>query len=110
MGLGAEDVRRLALALPEAAEGDDHGTPAFLAAGKIFCTLGSDRFTIKLGIEDQENLVAGHSGVIAPVDGYWGRKGWTHVRFQAAGAELISMLPRMAWRNVAPKRLLREGP
>ena len=52
----------MALALPEAAEGDDHGTPAFTVGGKIFCTLSPDppRITLKLTAEDQDNLVAGH--------------------------------------------------
>jgi len=102
----ADTVRRLALALPEATEGDDHGTPAFLVAGKIFCTLGAAQATLKLTAEDQENLVGGHPGVITPVEGYWGRKGWTQVRFAEADAELIAMLLGLAWRVVAPKRLL----
>ena len=105
----AAEVRRLALALPEAAEGDDHGTPAFLVAGKIFCTLGAEQFTIKLTVEDQDNLVGGHPGVIAPVDGYWGRKGWTQVRFASTDAETIAMLLALSWRVVAPKRLLEGG-
>jgi hypothetical protein len=108
MPVGADDVRRLALALPEAAEGDDHDTPAFTVGGKIFCTLKDDpcRITIKLTAEDQDNLVAGHPGVIEPVDGYWGRKGWTVVRCDLADEATITMLLRLAWGNVAPKRLL----
>jgi hypothetical protein len=106
MAVSAYEVRRLALALPEAAEGDDHGTPAFLVAGKIFCTLGAEQVTIKLAGEDQENLAGGHPGVISPVDGYWGRKGWTQVRFGATDTETVTMLLALAWRVVAPKRLL----
>jgi len=106
MAVSADQVRSLALALPEAAEGDDHGTPAFVVAGKIFCTLGAEQVTIKLLAEDQENLVGGHPRVISPVDGYWGRKGWTQVRFGGADAETIAMLLALAWRVVAPKRLL----
>ena len=107
MGVALAEVRRLALALPEAAEGDDHGTPAFLVAGKIFCTLSPDplRLTIKLTAEDQDNLVAGHPDAIAPVDGYWGRKGWTIVRPDQTNEATITMLLRLAWRIVAPKRL-----
>ena len=112
MAVSAEGARQLALALPEAAEGDDHGTPAFTVGGKIFCTLSPDppRITLKLTAEDQDNLVAGHQDTIAPVEGYWGRKGWTVVRCEAADEALISMLLRLAWANVAPKRLLKAGP
>ena len=108
MGVGREHARQLALALPEAAEGDDHGTPAFTVGGKIFCTLNSDppRITIKLTTEDQDNLVAGHPGVIEPVVGYWGRKGWTFVWYEKADVALIAILVKLAWSNVAPKRLL----
>jgi len=109
MAVGPEDARRLALALPEAAEGDDHGTPAFTVGGKIFCNLSLDppRITIKLTAEDQDNLVAGHPGVIEPVAGYWGRKGWTVVRCDQIDETTIVMLLRLAWSNVAPKRLIR---
>jgi len=108
MGVSAEDTRRLALALPETAEGDDHGTPAFTVGGKIFCNLNSypPRITIKLTAEDQDNLVAGHPGVVEPVAGYWGRKGWTVVRCDQADEAMIGMLLKLAWSNVAPKRLL----
>ena len=112
MGVSAEGARQLALALPEAAEGVDHGTPAFTVGGKIFCTLNLDppRITLKLTAEDQDNLVAGHPDAIAPVDGYWGRKGWTVVRCDKADEPLISMLLDLAWANVAPKRLLKARP
>jgi len=111
MPVSAEAVRALALALPEAADGDDHGTPAFTVGGKIFCTLSPEppRITIKLTNEDQDNLAAGHPDAIAPVEGYWGRKGWTVVRCEEADEALISMLLKLAWVNVAPKRLLKAG-
>ena len=110
-GAGAEPVRRLALALPEAAEGDHHGAPAFTVAGKIFCTLNAEasRFTVKLVPEDQDNLVAGHVGAVEPVPGYWGRKGWTHVRYDQIDEATMAMLLKLAWSNVAPKRLLKTG-
>ena len=112
MERAGEAARRLALSLPEAAEGDDHGTPAFTVGGKIFCTLslGPPRITIKLTAEDQDNLVAGHPGVIEPVDGYWGKKGWTVVRCDLADEATILMLLRLAWGNVAPKRLPNSKP
>ncbi len=107
MSVGVEDIRRLALALPEAAEADHHGIPSFRVAGKIFCTIHIDhpRMMVKLDPEDQANLAAGHPGVVAPVPGYWGRKGSTFVAYEQADAALIETLLRMAHLNVAPKRL-----
>jgi hypothetical protein len=106
-----DDIRRLALALPEAAEADHHGIPSFRVAGKIFCTLHLEtpRMMVKLDPEDQANLVAGHPGVVEPVPGYWGRKGSTFVLHERADETLVAALLRLAWAGVAPKRL-RERP
>ena len=106
-----DGVRRLALALPEALEADHHGMPSFRVNGKIFCTLHLDqpRMMVKLDPEDQANLAAGHPGVIDPVPGYWGRKGSTFVFFERTDETLIKSLLRLAWANIAPKRL-RERP
>jgi hypothetical protein len=53
-----DDIRRLALAFPEAVEADHHGIPSFRVAGKIVCTLHQDRprMMVKLDAEDQRNL------------------------------------------------------
>ena len=102
-----DDIRRLALALPEAVEADHHGIPSFRVAGKIFCTIHQDRprMMVKLDVEDQRNLAEAHPGVIEAVPGYWGRKGSTFVWYERAGAALIEMLLATSYANVAPKRL-----
>ena len=102
-----EDIRRLALALPEATETDHHGIPSFRVRGKIFCTLHRDppRMMVKLDPEDRRNLSEGHPGVVEPVAGYWGRKGSTFVAYERADAALLATLLDMAWTNVAPARL-----
>ena len=102
----ADDIRRLALALPEAAEADHHGMPSFRVRGKIFCTLHvqQPRMMVKLDVEDQHNLADAHPEVIEPVPGYWGRKGSTFVAYERAEEALIVTLLRMAYANVAPAR------
>jgi hypothetical protein len=59
-----DDIRRLALAFPEAVEADHHGIPSFRVAGKIVCTLHQDRprMMVKLDVEDQRNLAEAHPG------------------------------------------------
>jgi hypothetical protein len=112
MAVSEADIRRAALGLPDAVEADHHGTPSFRVAGKIFCTIHQEhpRIMVKLAPEDQDNLAAGHPGVVEPVPGYWGRKGSTFVWREKADPALVEMLLGLAWRNVAPKRLLKTGP
>lgn len=102
-----DDIRRLALALPEAIEADHHGMPSFRVNGKIFCTIHQDlpRLMIKLDPEDQFNLCQGEPGVIEAVPGYWGRKGSTFVYYERVGLDRLYALLRLAWTGVAPKRL-----
>jgi hypothetical protein len=107
--MSIDEIRALALALPEAAEADHHGIPSFRVRGKIFCTLhtAQPRMMVKLDPEDQANLAAGHPGVIEPVPGYWGRKGSTFVAYEKADSALIETLLAMAWTNAAPAKLVR---
>jgi|SRR5580704_13311942 hypothetical protein len=108
-----DDIRRLALMLPEAEEAGHHGIPSFRVAGKIFSTIHLDhsRMMVKLAPEDQHNLSEAHPGLVEAVPGYWGRKGSTFVFFERADEALITLVLDLAWRHVAPKRLaaLREG-
>src|ERR1700761_9421889 len=106
MTIGQDDIRRLALALPDAVEADHHGIPSFRAAGKIFCTIHQDRprMMVKLDVEDQRNLAEAHPGVVEPVPGYWGRKGSTFVWYERADEALVAALLAMAHANAAPRR------
>jgi len=106
--LTREDVRRIALAQPEAFEADHFGMPSFRVAKKIFCTIHQDRprAMLKLDVEDQRNLAEGAPSVIEPVPGYWGRRDSTFVWFEKIDEERFADLMRMAWFQVAPKRLI----
>ena len=99
------DIRRLALALPEAVEADHHGSPSFRVRGKIFCTVNQDlpRMMVKLDPEDRHNLAEAHLGVIEAVPGHWGRKGATFVWYEKADEALIVMLLGMSHAGVATK-------
>lgn len=105
--LTRDDVRKAALSMPEAYEEPHFHMASFRVAKKIFCTLHDpeQRIMLKLDPEDQHNLADGV--VIEPVPGSWGRKGSTLVWFEKLEPERLAELMRMAWANVAPKRLLR---
>jgi len=104
--LGLVDVRRMALGLKGAEELDHHGFPSFRVRGKIFATARDSpaRLMIKLDSEDQHNFCAAHPDAIAPVPGYWGRKGATYVDLAQVDGAIVGDLLRLAWARVAPKR------
>ena len=109
----AEDFRRLALSLPEAVEASHMGHPDFRVGGKIFATLGypdQGQGMVKLPVELQEMLAAAEPAVFSPVPGYWGTKGATYVRLDAAEAQSLQGALVTAWRTVAPKRLRDRAP
>jgi predicted DNA-binding protein (MmcQ/YjbR family) len=101
-----DEIRRQALALPDAVEADHHGAPSFRVHGKIFCIIHEalPRMTVKLDLEDQRNLSEAHPGVIQPVPGYWGCKGSTFVWYDKADGDLIASLLRTCYAAVTAKR------
>jgi len=106
----AKDFRQLALALPETEERQHMSHPDFRVAGKIFATLGypdKTRGMVKLSPEDQHYFSKDHPDVFVPVKGTWGKRGATRVHLKAAKKEILRKAIEAAWRNTAPKRLLR---
>jgi hypothetical protein len=109
----AEQFRKLALALPEAVEQAHMGHPDFRVRGKIFATLGypdSGRAMVKLLHEQQDVLVSARPDVFEPVPGGWGKRGATYVTLRAADKATAYDALVMAWRNTAPKALLKLHP
>jgi len=106
--LTRDDVRRIALSMPESYEASHFDVADFRVNRKIFCTLHADapRIVLKLDPEDQHNLLDGDA--IQQVGGSWGRKGWTYVYFERLEPGRLPTLMRVAWATVAPKRLLKE--
>ncbi len=107
----AAEFRKIALALPETEERSHMGHPDFRVAGKIFATLGypdKTRGMVKLPLEHQHYLSKDYPAVFSPVKGVWGRRGATSVCLKAAKKDVLGTAIRAAWRNNAPKRLLKE--
>lgn len=100
------EARRLALALPEAAEADHHGKPSFRVAGKIFATLWDD---------DHMNVMLDEAGILTAVQGkpeacaevWWGKRlSAVRVTLDRVEAAALAELLADAWERRAPKRLL----
>jgi hypothetical protein len=102
-----DDFRRLALALPEAAEAAHMAHPDFRVRNKIFATLWpqEERGVVMLTPEQQKVVVELKPAVFAPVPGGWGRRGSTDVNLRAADEMSLTSVLLMAWRNKAPARM-----
>jgi hypothetical protein len=106
----ANDFRKMVLALPETEERSHMNHPDFRVGGKIFATLGYPdraRGMVKLSPEDQHYFSRDYPDVFTPVKGLWGRRGATSVYLKAAKRETLQKAVQAAWRNIAPKRLLK---
>jgi hypothetical protein len=85
--------------------------PDFRVGGKIFATLGypdEHWAMVKLSPKEQERLVRSYPDVFSPSKGAWGRKGSTSVRLKAATAPMMREALVAAWRNTAPKKLVKR--
>jgi hypothetical protein len=107
--------RAIALALPQAYEDIHRKRPAFRVEKRIFAMLGGnaqlfddlardDIAVVKLDREDQLNLVAQFRGALEPTENY-GHHGWTYIRLAELDRRALSLILRLAWIHVAPKRL-----
>lgn len=104
-----DDVRRLALSLPDAEERETWGHPTFRVREKIFASLAPDGSTagVKASREDQALLIASDPDTFAVAD-YVGRYGWVSVRLDTVDPEVMRGLVVDAWRRTAPKTLVRK--
>lgn len=107
----SNDFRRMALRLPETAEGSHMKHADFRVAGKIFATLGYPGpgwAMVGLTPEQQAEFVHDEPSAFVPVKGGWGRRGATNVRLKSATKASVRTALNAAWRNRAPKNLARQ--
>ena len=109
----AEEFRRMALSLPEVAEGAHMGHPDFRVAGRIFATLGYPRRgwgMVMLTPDQQEWFLRAQATGFTPVTGAWGRGGHTNVQLRTARKGAVREALMTAWRNRAPKQVASRLP
>jgi hypothetical protein len=108
--MDADAFRDLALGLPEATQSSHLRASDFRVRGKIFAQPAGKpggSAIIKLTREQQEMMCAAEPAVFAPEPGHWGRLGWTRLAVDAADAATARSALWTAWRNVAPKGLVK---
>jgi len=102
-----EDVRILALMLPAVVAGAHSGNPDFRVGGRVFATLWVEemRVVLRLAPDDQAALCEAEPDLFTPLDGAWGRRGWTNLDLDLCEEETLRTALLAAWRMTAPPDL-----
>ena len=105
MATTANQVRKLALAMPGVEERDHHGFPSFRVKGKIFCTLPDAAHANVMLAPDDATAAASLAGH-AVSELWWGKKlSGVKVDLKKADAALLRALLADAWTGKAPPAL-----
>ncbi|MEV0597720.1 MmcQ/YjbR family DNA-binding protein [Streptomyces sp. NPDC050315] len=104
----SDDVRRIALSLPETVEKEAWSMPTFRVAGKMYLTLPDDEtsFAVRCPILERGELIA------AEPEKFWvppheASSAWVRVRLAALeDLDELRDIVVDSWRQAAPSRLL----
>jgi hypothetical protein len=102
-----DDLREIALSLPEAEERETWNSATFRVRGKIFVMMSADGTgaSVKATKDEQSALIAEDPETFT-YPAYVGQHGWIGVDVQRIGADHLRELVTEAWRMTAPKRVL----
>ncbi|MCX4092098.1 MmcQ/YjbR family DNA-binding protein [Nocardia sp. alder85J] len=111
MSVTGNDVRQLALSLPETVEQFAWGMPIFRVAGKLFLTLPEEEtsMAVRCPIVDRDELV------VAEPQKFWiaaheAWNAWVRVRLAALeDRDELRDIVLDSWRQAAPRHLVEAG-
>ena len=97
----------MALGFEDAVEQPHFHKSSFRVRKKIFATLDSKANNVVLKFSEHEQVVFADlaPGVIKPVNGSWGEKGWTEVDLKRVSFEIMKYALTTSYCGVAPKTL-----
>jgi predicted DNA-binding protein (MmcQ/YjbR family) len=98
--------RELALALDNAVEQPHFEKTSFRVNKKIFATLDSKnkRVVIKLTEIEQSVFCSFDSSIIYPVEGAWGKQGWTAVELDKVRKSMLADALTSSYNNASAKK------
>jgi hypothetical protein len=106
-----DDFRRIALSMPEAVEVNRREHSEFRVERKAFASLEGPADTVAmLNLTSEQQAMFMHAApkAFVSVPGGWGRLGSTNVLLASADESTVESAVAAAWRNVAPKSLLKR--
>ncbi len=107
--MNVQEVRRLALALPEATEQPHFHLTSFRVKGKIFATVAPDGSFMNVFVDDQMREIMAAVDPKAYETQWWGSSAYLHVHLAAAKTPDVKTLLHAAWARRAPKKLLAQA-
>ncbi|MDX6691386.1 MAG: hypothetical protein QOG15_2843 [Solirubrobacteraceae bacterium] len=103
-----DELRDLALALPEVTEQEHHGMASFRVRGKIFATL-PDPEHVRVMVEEPEIRACAAEDPETFAEFWWGRRlACVVVDLRRVDPRQLAELLTDAWRRKAPAGLVRE--
>ncbi|MEU3356006.1 MmcQ/YjbR family DNA-binding protein [Streptomyces sp. NPDC037389] len=110
--IDADDIRRIALSLPETVEKEAWSMPTFRVAGKMYITIPDDQtsFAVRCPRHERSELIA------AEPEKFWvppheASSSWVRVRLAALeGMDELRDILVDSWKQAAPERLLETLP
>jgi hypothetical protein len=103
-----DTFRKMALSFPEAEELPHFERPSFRVKKKIFATMWTKEYraVLKLSLINQSVFSSFDKTIIHPIEGGWGRQGWTVVELRRVRKAMFMDALTTAWCDVAPKKLV----
>lgn len=98
--------RELALALDNAVEQPHFEKASFRVNKKIFATLDNKnkRVVVKLPEIEQSVFCSFDQSIIYPVEGAWGKQGWTVVELDKVRKTMLADALKSSYHNVSAKK------
>ncbi len=105
-----DNFRKMALSLPEVTEQPHFHLASFRIKNKIFATLNTaeKKAMLKLTLVEQSVFSDIDRNIIYPVPGGWGKQGATFIELTKVKKDIFKDALESAWRNTAPKTLLKK--
>jgi predicted DNA-binding protein (MmcQ/YjbR family) len=103
--ISIEKAKEIARSFPGAEEQVHWDRPAFRVKKKIFATMWplEKRMVLKLTVVEQSVFTDMDKTIFSPVNGTWGKQGYTNVDLAKVKKAIFVEAIRMAWTGVAPK-------